>query len=133
MVSPYDDALVAEATRRSGVIWVALGERPARLVWHLWRDGSAYVLSGPGEQKLPGIEAAEHAIVVVPSHDTGARLVEWQAAVRRIEPGTEEWGLVVPALVAARLNLADAATAPTRWAQTCVLARLAPGRARPDR
>jgi hypothetical protein len=41
-------ALIAEATKRAGVIWITAGGQRPRPVWHVWRDG-AYVLTGPGE------------------------------------------------------------------------------------
>ena len=59
-------ALIAEATKRAGLIWIATGGpgRP-RPAWHIWRAGAAYVLTGPGEQPLPGLAAAGRVTVIV--------------------------------------------------------------------
>ncbi|HET6910955.1 MAG TPA: hypothetical protein VFH54_16610 [Mycobacteriales bacterium] len=126
MDAPALAALIEEATKKSGLIWV----RPsgpghhAQAVWHVWQDGAAWVLSGGIEQAMP--ELAEHAYVTVRSKDKGARLVTWVAAVQRILPGTPEWDSVVPALQGKRLNLPDGEAAPARWAQECTIWRLAP-------
>ena len=100
-------ALIAEGTRRAGVIWLAVAgqDRPVP-AWHIWRDppGAAYVVTGPGEQPLPGVAAAARVTVVVPSKDTGGALVTWTADVHRVDPGSPEWDAVIGPLAAARLN-----------------------------
>ena len=84
-------ALIAEATRRTGVIWLTVPgrERPFA-AWHIWRDppGAAYLATGPGEQPLPGVAEAPQVTVTVPSKDTGGALVTWAARVHRVEPGS---------------------------------------------
>jgi hypothetical protein len=135
-------ALVDEATRRAGLIWVRRhdGDRPARPVWHVWVDGRAYLLGGGIEQRLPaGLDAAEMATetaaagaavpraeVSVASKDKGSLLAVWVADVAVVEAGTEEWDRVVPALRAKRLNSPDGDDAPARWARECTVLRLSP-------
>jgi len=100
-------ALIAEATRRAGVIWLIVPGRDRPVpAWHLWRDppGAAYVVTGPGEQPLPGLTGATHVRVTVPSKDTGGALVTWTAGVHRVDPGSPEWDAVIGPLAAARLN-----------------------------
>jgi hypothetical protein len=119
--------LVVEATKKSGLIWVAVPGRPRSVAaWHVWRDGSAYLVTGPGEQDVPGLRESQSCDVTVRSTDKGSRVVTWRAAVSRVEPDTPEWGDAVPALLAARLNLPDAADAEQRWASTAVVLRLTP-------
>jgi 8-oxo-dGTP diphosphatase len=99
--------LVAEATRRAGVVWLTVpGQSRAHLAWHLWRDppGAAYVATGPGEQPLPGLAGAARLTVTVPSKQSRGALVTWTAAVARVEPGSAEWREVIAPLRAARLN-----------------------------
>src|SRR5262249_10952955 len=51
-------ALTGGATGRGGVIWLAVPGRDTPFpAWHLWRDppGAAYLVTGPGEQPLPGL------------------------------------------------------------------------------
>ncbi len=123
MTAPQPDAgrlaLIAEATKRAGLIWITVpGGRP-RPVWHIWRD-AAYVLTGPGEQDVPGLAAAGQVTVQVPSKDTGGGLVSWTARVSRVEPGGPEWRAIIGALLAGRLNEPAGAAAPSptgRWAE----------------
>jgi hypothetical protein len=126
-------ALVEEAARRSGLIWVRRAGAdpdsgpPPRPVWHLWQGGSAYLLTGGIEQPMPeGLDAdGAQAEVIVRSKDKGSELVVWRAAVREVETDSEEWRAVVPALAARRLNSPDGEQAPQRWARECRLFRLA--------
>jgi mutator protein MutT len=100
-------ALIAEATRRAGVLWLAVPGRERRVpAWHIWRDppGAAYLVTGPGEQPLPGVAGADRVTVTVPSKDTGGALVTWTAGVHRVAGGSPEWDAVIGPLAAARLN-----------------------------
>ena len=54
---------------------------------------------------MPGLADAAECDVTVRSGDNGGRIVTWRARVDRVEPGSEEWQEVVPAMVTARLNL----------------------------
>ena len=96
-------ALIAEATKRAGLIWITVPGGRARPAWHVWRD-AAYVLTGPGEQDVPGLAAASQVTVEVPSKDTGASLVSWTARVSRVDPGSADWSAIIGALLAGRLN-----------------------------
>lgn len=118
--------LVGEATKKSGLLWVAVGDARPVAAWHLWKDDRAYVVVGPGEQDVPGLADAAEAVVTVRSSDKGMRIVTWRAAVSRVAPGGEEWDEVLPQLLAGRLNLTDAATAGERWASTAAVVRLDP-------
>jgi hypothetical protein len=118
--------LVAEATSKSGLIWVTVdGGRPAPL-WHVWQADAAYVLTGGTEQPAPGLADAGQADVTVRSKTSGGRLVTWRATVTAVAPGTDEWERLVPGLLNQRLNAPDGRQAPERWARECVLLRLAP-------
>lgn len=119
-------ALIDEATKKSGLVWVrAAGQgQHAQAVWHVWQDGAAWVVAGGAEQSLPELE--DHAYVTVRSKDKGSRLVTWIADVARIQPGSAEWDAVVPTLVAKRLNLPDGDEAPQRWARESTVWRLTP-------
>ncbi|MET9431026.1 MULTISPECIES: hypothetical protein [unclassified Streptomyces] len=121
-------ALVEEATKKSGLIWVRGEGGPARALWHVWHDGAAYVIGdGPGEQPLPpGLAADGTAEVTVRSKDKGGRVVAWTAAVAEPAPGSEEWQAAVDELKGKRLNAPDAETMTERWARECRLVRLTP-------
>jgi hypothetical protein len=123
--------LVVEATKKAGLIWLAVPGQPRAMpVWFVWQQAepghAAYVVTGPGEQPVPGLAEASECAVTVPSADKRSRIVTWAASVRRVEPGSAEWDEVLPTMLAKRLNLAGAETAPARWAQECAVLRLAP-------
>ena len=97
-------------------------------MWHVWRD-AAYVLTGPGEQDVPGLGEASQVTVEVASKDTGGLLVRWTARVSRVDPGSAEWPLIIGALLAGRLNepASPGAGSPAqRWARTGTVYRLSP-------
>jgi len=117
--------LIAEATRRSGVVWVSADGTAPRLVWHLWHAEAMWLVGGGDEQELPPL--ADRALVVVRSKAAqSGRVVEWAADVSRLEPGSPAWDEVVPLLAAERLNAASADDLRTRWAQSSTVLRLAP-------
>jgi hypothetical protein len=139
-VSQTPPDLIAEATKRAGLIWIAIdGQDRPRPAWHVWRagtgwpgagpSGAAYVVTGPGEQPLPGLADAGRVTVIVADGQSAGGRVEWTAAIGRVEPGSGEWDEVIGPLVAGRLNavLAEGETSPAqRWARSGAVFRLAP-------
>ncbi|MFD3697369.1 hypothetical protein ACFWUZ_14645 [Streptomyces sp. NPDC058646] len=125
-LSTLDLALVEEATKKSGLIWVR-GAGADRALWHAWVDGAAHVLGdGPGEQPFPGLADGASAEVTVRSKDKGGRLVAWTATVRELAPGSEPWEAAVAELKGKRLNAPDSEQMTGRWARECRLLRLEP-------
>ncbi|MER8237046.1 hypothetical protein ACIRQY_03925 [Streptomyces sp. NPDC101490] len=119
-------ALVEEATKKSGLVWVR-GTGPARALWHVWHDGAALLVGdGPGEQPLPDLADGGTAEVTVRSKDKGGRIVGWTAAVRELAPGTDEWDAAVAELKGKRLNAPDGEAMTARWARECRVLRLDP-------
>ncbi|MGP3982641.1 hypothetical protein [Streptomyces sp. KR80] len=126
--SLMDRALVEEATKKSGLIWVQ-ADGPARALWHVWHEGAACLVGdGPGEQPLTGLGLADGASVAVTvrSKDKGGRLVTWPAHVTELAPGSEAWEAAVAELKAKRLNAPDAERVTERWARECRVLRLEP-------
>jgi hypothetical protein len=122
---PPTPTLIAEATRRSGVVWVSADGTGPRLVWHLWHADALYLVGGGDEQVLPPL--TDHAVVVVRSKASQTdQVVRWEADVSPVQPGTELWDEVVPLLVGERLNAPAIEGLAGRWAQECVVLRLAP-------
>ncbi|MEU6097350.1 hypothetical protein [Streptomyces sp. NPDC047079] len=128
-------ALVEEATKKSGLIWVRAASAddagspavPARALWHVWHEGAAYVVGdGPGEQPLPGLADGGDAVVTVRSKDKGGRIVSWPARVAELTPGTPEWEGAVAELKGKRLNALDGEAMPERWRRECRVLRLEP-------
>ncbi|MER6357865.1 hypothetical protein ABT186_40260 [Streptomyces sp. NPDC001634] len=131
-----DRALVEEATKKSGLIWVQGGVSaldgdaqgaPARALWHVWHEGAACVVGdGPGEQPLPGLVDGGDAVVTVRSKDKGGRIVAWTAKVVETAPGSPEWEGAVAELKGKRLNAPDGDEMPERWRRECRVLRLEP-------
>jgi len=122
-----DQALVEEATKKSGLIWVGGPGVPARALWHVWHEGAACVIGdGPGEQPLPELVDGTAAEVTVRSKDKGGRLVSWPAKVVELTPGSEVWEATVAELKGKRLNAPDGEAMPDRWARECRVLRLEP-------
>ncbi|MET7638319.1 hypothetical protein [Streptomyces sp. NPDC005438] len=123
-----DRALIEEATKKSGLVWVRGPQGPARSLWHLWHEDAVLLVGGPGEQPLDGLELTDGgtAEVSVRSKDKGGRLVVWPATVRELAPDTEEWREAVEQLRGKRLNAPDAERLPERWARECRVLRLQP-------
>jgi hypothetical protein len=114
------DPLVEEATKKAAVAWLS-----GQPVWCLWRDGSLYVVHGPGEQPAPALALSTVDVAVRGDH--GGVIVTWPASVTHVEPGSPEWDDVVPALAAKRLNgTGTAEETAARWARTATVSRLTP-------
>ncbi|MEU7717956.1 hypothetical protein [Streptomyces tibetensis] len=122
-----DQALVEEATKKSGLVWVQGPDGPARALWHVWHEGAACLVGdGPGEQPLPGLADGAEATVTVRSKDKGGRLVTWTARVGELAPGSEAWDAAVAELKGKRLNAPDGEAMTDRWARECRVLRLEP-------
>jgi hypothetical protein len=126
----FDRALIEEATKKSGLVWVRgteAGDHGARALWHVWYDGAACVVGdGPGEQPLAGLVDGGLAEVTVRSKDKGGRLVSWTATVRELSRPSPEWDTAVAELKGKRLNAPDGEAMPGRWARECRVLRLEP-------
>ncbi|MEV5612024.1 hypothetical protein [Streptomyces sp. NPDC052225] len=122
-----DAALVEEATKKSGLIWVRGARGVERALWHVWHEGAAHVVGdGPGEQPLPDLVDGGSATVTVRSKDKGGRLVGWSAKVVELVSGSEAWEGAVAELKGKRLNAPDSEEMPARWGRECRVLRLEP-------
>ncbi len=124
----FDAALVEEGAKKSGLLWIALpGLAQPRAAWHIWHDGAVYLVTGgEGEQPLPGLPEAEKVTVTLRSKDKGGRLTAFQARVALVEPGTDEWNSVIPALMKERLNAPTHEGQEERWATESYVVKLTP-------
>jgi hypothetical protein len=120
------DALVEEATRKSGLIWIGVADERPRPAWHIWHEGGAYLVVGGREQQLPGVDAVQTVSVMVRSKDKGGRLVTWTAKPRQVVPDGDEWATVVSMLHGKRLNATDGDQQPQRWRRESRIYRLEP-------
>lgn len=119
-------ALVAEAAKKSDLLWVEVGDGPARGMWHVWHDDAVLLVTGGIEQPDPGLTSGGTARLVIRSRDKGSRLLTVDAAVERVDASTDDWADVAAALHAKRLNSPDGDAAVDRWRRECQLWRLTP-------
>jgi hypothetical protein len=119
---PSAAALLGEAMTKSGLLWIEVAGDRTWPAWHVWDDGAALVVSGPGEQPLPWLP--EEVRVIVRSKDTGGRLLTVRAHVHVLEPGSPQWQRATELLRASRLNSVDDSL--TRWAAECTVTALVP-------
>ncbi|KIF68113.1 hypothetical protein HY68_04775 [Streptomyces sp. AcH 505] len=125
-------ALVEEAGKKSGLVWVR-GSGPDRALWHVWHEGAVLLVGdGPGEQPLPGLTDGGAAEVTVRSKDKGGRLVAWTAAVTELAPHSDGWETAVAELKGKRLNAPDGEQMTERWARECRVLRLEPREVSPE-
>ncbi|MET7328756.1 hypothetical protein [Nonomuraea sp. NPDC005650] len=117
-----DTAAIEEGAKKSGILWLTL-DRP-RLAWHTWHDGAIYLVTGGGEQALPGLDALDRVRVTLRSKDNGARLVEFDAAVAVVDQAAA--ADAVAALAKDRLNAPDSERLTERWARDSTVVRLTP-------
>ncbi|GAB3877592.1 hypothetical protein [Terrabacter terrigena] len=115
-------ALLNEAMAKSGLLWIEVADDRTWPAWHVWDDGAALVVSGPGEQPLPWLP--KEVRLILRSKDTGGRLLTVRAHVHVLEPGTPEWQRATELLRASRLNAVDDSL--TRWAAECTVTALVP-------
>lgn len=112
--------VIEEGAKKSGVLWLGL-DRP-RLAWHTWHEGAIYVVTGSGEQALPGLAGRDTVEVTLRSKDNGTRLMVFDARVEVVDQAAEPEA--VAALAKDRLNAP--AGLPERWAAEATVLKLTP-------
>jgi len=116
-------ALISEAGNKSGLLWIDVPGDRAWPAWHVWLDGTAYVVTGPGEQQLPALPA--DLAVTFRSRSTGGRLVTVPARAVVLAPGDQHWDAATTALNPPRLT-SPAGDTVARWAAEATVYALTP-------
>lgn len=124
-LSASDQALVADLTKKSGLVWVSY-DGSTYAVWHEWVGDAVCIVSGGLEQQLPNIADQQNVTLLLRSKSTRALAAQIKAHVEVVGPDSEHWEPVTTALKAGRLNLHDSTTAIERWARESVVVRLVP-------
>ncbi|GLY03331.1 hypothetical protein [Actinoplanes sp. NBRC 101535] len=119
--------VLEEAIKKASIAWISVGDAPAYALWCLPVENTLAVVSGVGEQFAPGLDRAERATVRLRG-DHGGLIVQSEATVARVLPGSPEWDEIAPQLAAKRLNASGSAEdLVTRWVETgCAVVRLTP-------
>lgn len=134
---PYLDAaggataVLTEALRKGTIVWVTVpgADGPAGRgtpVWYGLHDGRVYVLTGGGEQQVPGLASADLVLLTARSKDQQSRVADLEAAARVVAPSEPLFDQLVAVLLPRRLNLRDGDAAAARWRKECTLVELTP-------
>ncbi|RAG84666.1 hypothetical protein DN069_15995 [Streptacidiphilus pinicola] len=121
-----DRALVEEAARKSGLLWVRRDGGRDRALWHAWVDDAVVLVGDGGEQPLEGLAEGQDVVVTLRSRDKWGRLVAFRARTELLAPRSEAWQAAVDELKGKRLNALDHDGVEERWAQDSRVLRLAP-------
>ncbi|MEZ0066130.1 hypothetical protein ABIA32_002139 [Streptacidiphilus sp. MAP12-20] len=121
-----DRALVEEAAKKSGLLWVRSDGGRDHALWHAWVGDAVVVVGDGGEQPLGGLAEGVNAVVTLRSKDKWGRLVAFRAAVELLTPFTAPWQAAVDELKTKRLNSLDHEGVTDRWAAESRVLRLVP-------
>jgi hypothetical protein len=123
---PVDAALA-----KSTIAWVVVpqddGTEITKAVWYAYDEGRVYVLTGPGEQEVPGLASGStHVRLIVRSKDVQSKVGE-VTCVTQVLPKDANWDRVArEMLLGRRLNLPDGEKAVDRWRRECEIVQLTP-------
>ena len=119
-------AFIAELAGKSDLVWVEVGDLPARPVWSVWHDGAVTIVTGGLEQPDPGLTDGGTATLILRSKENRARQVATRSNVQHLTPGSDEWVAAAKALHPKRLNAPDGEKQPERWARESAIWLLRP-------
>jgi len=120
------DPLIEESAKKAAIAWVAVDGGHDLAVWCLQADPDLCLVTGPGEQDLPGLGTAA-AVRVTLRGDHGGAIVSYPVTVTRIKPESERWEPVTTLLAGKRLNASGTAEElVARWAKECAVWALTP-------
>ena len=122
---------VDAALSKSTIAWVIVpqngGAEATKAVWYGYDQGRVYVLTGAGEQEVPGLaEGSKHVKLIVRSKDVQSKVGE-VVCVTQVLPKDAEWERIArEILLGRRLNLPDGEKAADRWKRDCEIVQLTP-------
>lgn len=125
VAGPLDQAL-----SKSTIVWLDVaqpdGARANAAVWYGYENGRIYVLTGPGEQPVPGIATASQVRIIARSKDVQSRVAESDCSVEVLRKDPEWDRIARDLLIGRRLNLRDGEGALKRWRDECEIYVLTP-------
>jgi hypothetical protein len=122
---------VDAALSKSTIAWLVVaqddGTEITKPIWYGYDQGRVSVLTGKGEQELPGLAGtSKHVKLIVRSKDVQSRVGE-VLCVSQTLPKDKEWDRIAKdVLLGRRLNLHDGDKAVDRWKRDCEIVLLTP-------
>ena len=117
------------ALKKGSLCWLTIpqpdGTSLSRPAWYVQQGQNLFVLKGPKEQELPGLEHAREVTLTIKSKEVKATIGTMPAAVR-VVTDEEEFERIATMGMGTRLNLKDGQDALQRWKDTCTLVELSP-------
>jgi len=133
------ESTVTKALQKGSVLWLAVPQPPRRkgfrtvpggvheqAAWFVLDGGTVYVLSGPTEQQILGLDRADEVELVVRSKEVRSRIARVPAEVSTIPVEDPQFEKVARTALGKRLNLPDGDGALERWKANCTLYALTP-------
>lgn len=122
---------VDAALSKSTIAWVTVpqedGPDVTKAVWYGYDLGRLYILTGTGEQEVPGLaQGSKHVKLIVRSKDVQSKVGE-VTCVTQVLPKDANWERIArELLLGRRLNLTDGEKAVERWKKDCEIVQLTP-------
>lgn len=123
------------AIKKGEILWVSVpqpprGRKPVKAhtqpVWFHSEGGKIYLLTGPGEQDVPGLADASTVEIIARSKDLRSRVTKVSATVHRLPSDSDEFAKIAEKMLSGRLNLPDGDAALERWRRDCAIVELTP-------
>lgn len=127
LTDPNPTALVVEAVRKAQLAWVAFQDGRAHPLWCVVVNEVLAAVTGPREQRNPGLRDGTAVCLSVRSKERGTRIGTVECQVLKLPVG-DRWDDVGMQLLAHRLNVHDAPSALPRWRNECDVWLLTPQR-----
>lgn len=114
------------AAAKAGLVWLQVGQAPARPLWTIWHDDALHTVVGGAEQPDRFGTLPHPVEVTVPSKDTRAGLLRVAMTAELVPPGTARWVAATNDLRMGRLNVSFERDLPEVWATDSRVVRLEP-------
>ena len=122
---------VDAALSKSTIAWLVVpqgdGTEVTKPIWYGYDEGRVYVLTGNGEQEIPGLSGpSKHVRLIVRSKDVQSRVGDVPCVSQTLSKDTSWERIARDILVGRRLNLRDGEKAVDRWKKDCEIVMLTP-------
>jgi hypothetical protein len=122
---------VDAALSKSTIAWLVVSQEDrteiTKPIWYGYDQGRVYVLTGKGEQEIPGLTgSSKHVRLIVRSKDVQSRVGEILCVSQTLPKDTDWERIAREILVGRRLNLRDGEKAVDRWKKDCEIVMLTP-------